>query len=133
MSITPGGIASSTDEILTLAISKLIMWTHNTSITIWVFNKNRPQSVPIRVGSLKGEYVGFDWFAASMFLLMRGSFEKTWDYLKMFSTLLVSGYLWTPRLHLSVRFLLKYESYVFYGITSGHILQGISKNLLQTW
>jgi len=54
-------------------------------------------------GTLNGDYVGFDWFAASIFLLMRGSLKKTWDYLKLFSTLLLSGYLWTPRLHLSVR------------------------------
>jgi len=54
-------------------------------------------------GTLNGDYVGFDWFAASIFLLMRGSLKKTWDYLKLFSTLLLSAYLWTPQLHLSVR------------------------------
>lgn len=71
-------------------------------INYWIFPPYSVLFFP-STGTLNGDYVGFDWFAASIFLLMRGSLKKTWDYLKLFSTLLLSGYLWTPQLHLSVR------------------------------
>lgn len=53
-------------------------------------------------GSLKGDYVGYDWFVATMFLVMKGSVNQTVSFLEAFAHLLSSGYLWIPRLHLSV-------------------------------
>ncbi|XP_053402163.1 protein broad-minded-like isoform X2 [Mercenaria mercenaria] len=54
------------------------------------------------LNSLKTGYPGFDWFAATVFLVFNGNHEKTWDFLQQFSTLGASGYLWIPRLHASV-------------------------------
>lgn len=47
-------------------------------------------------------YGGFDWFAATIFLMFGGNLEKSWNFLHKFSTLGCSGYLWIPRLHCSV-------------------------------
>ncbi|XP_060551595.1 protein broad-minded-like, partial [Ruditapes philippinarum] len=53
------------------------------------------------LNSLKTGYPGFDWFAATVFLIFNGNHEKAWDFLQQFSTLGASGYLWIPRLHAS--------------------------------
>lgn len=50
---------------------------------------------------LQGGYSGHDWFTSSMFLIMSGDGEKTLTFLQKFSSLLVSAYLWLPRLHIS--------------------------------
>ncbi|KAM4771016.1 protein broad-minded [Rhinophrynus dorsalis] len=50
---------------------------------------------------LQGSYSGHDWFASSIFLIMSGDSEKTLTFLLKFSSLLVSAYLWLPRLHIS--------------------------------
>nr|DBA26619.1 TPA: hypothetical protein GDO54_010859 [Pyxicephalus adspersus] len=50
---------------------------------------------------LQGGYSGHDWFASSVFLIMSGDGEKTLTFLQKFSSLLVSAYLWLPRLHIS--------------------------------
>lgn len=47
--------------------------------------------------------MGYDWFASSVFLIMMGNKEKTLTCLQQFSRLLVSAFLWIPRLHSSVR------------------------------
>ncbi|KAL4234490.1 hypothetical protein ACF0H5_006135 [Mactra antiquata] len=52
--------------------------------------------------SLQAGYPGYDWFTATVFLIFNGSHEKAWNFLKQFSTLGASGYLWLPRLHASV-------------------------------
>lgn len=49
-------------------------------------------------------YVCYDWFVSSVFLIMMGNREKTLTFLHQFSYLLVSAFLWAPRLHNSVRF-----------------------------
>ncbi|XP_033110986.1 protein broad-minded-like [Anneissia japonica] len=51
---------------------------------------------------LQRDYVGFDWFAASVFLMMAGNKDKAWNFLYHFSTLASSGFLWMPRLYASV-------------------------------
>nr|XP_022341871.1 protein broad-minded-like isoform X3 [Crassostrea virginica] len=51
---------------------------------------------------LHSSYGGFDWFAATIFLMFGGNLEKSWNFLHKFSTLGCSGYLWIPRLHCSV-------------------------------
>ncbi|WAR13306.1 BROMI-like protein [Mya arenaria] len=51
---------------------------------------------------MKNGYRGFDWFAATVFLIFNGNHDKAWDFLQGFSTLGASGYLWIPRLHASV-------------------------------
>ena len=53
------------------------------------------------------DYIGFDWLTAIVYLIMCSSHgaqshDMTWQFMKDFSQLLVSGYLWMPRLHLSV-------------------------------
>ncbi|NXH19437.1 BROMI protein, partial [Bucco capensis] len=45
---------------------------------------------------------GYDWFAASVFLLMSGDEKTTLTFLQQFSHLLVSAFLWPPRLHRSI-------------------------------
>lgn len=50
----------------------------------------------------QSSFPGFDWFAATIFLMMNGSSEKAWKFLFKFSTLLSSPYLWLHRLHASV-------------------------------
>ena len=52
--------------------------------------------------TVQDNYIGFDWFTAVVFLIMCQSHDITWQFMKDFSQLLVSGYLWMPRLHLSV-------------------------------
>ena len=55
---------------------------------------------PIRC--LQAGSTGFDWFMATVFLMMSGSVDRAWKFLHRFSTLAVSGYVWTDRLHCSV-------------------------------
>ncbi|XP_075453871.1 protein broad-minded isoform X2 [Ascaphus truei] len=50
---------------------------------------------------LQGSYPGHDWFASSVFLIMSGDSKKTLSFLLKFSSLLVSAYLWLPRLYVS--------------------------------
>ncbi|KAM5164077.1 protein broad-minded isoform 3-T3 [Mantella aurantiaca] len=63
----------------------------------------KPQQVvvtsPLRC--LQGGYSGHDWFASSMFLIMSGDGEKALTFLQKFSSVLVSAYLWLPRLQIS--------------------------------
>ena len=56
-----------------------------------------------RAVCLKTGYVGFDWFASTVFLMMSANKERTWKFLHKFSTLISSAYLWVQRLHSSVR------------------------------
>ncbi|XP_041418668.1 protein broad-minded isoform X1 [Xenopus laevis] len=50
---------------------------------------------------LQGSYPGHDWFASSVFMIMLGDGKKTSEFLRIFSRLLASAYLWLPRLHMS--------------------------------
>ena len=45
---------------------------------------------------------GFDWFLSTIFIMMNGNSERTWNFIHQFSTLLPSAYLWPQRLHASV-------------------------------
>ncbi|XP_071959186.1 protein broad-minded-like [Antedon mediterranea] len=51
---------------------------------------------------LERDYVGYDWFASSVFLMMMGNKDKAWNFLYHFSTVAASGFLWIPRLYASV-------------------------------
>ncbi|XP_041109032.1 protein broad-minded [Polyodon spathula] len=51
---------------------------------------------------LQGGYPGYDWFASSVFLIMAGDKERALKFLLRFSSLLVSAFLWLPRLHASI-------------------------------
>jgi hypothetical protein len=44
-------------------------------------------------------FVGFDWFAATVFLMTAGNSDRTEKFLSKFSALLAAGYVWTKRLH----------------------------------
>ncbi len=56
-------------------------------------------------GCMKDNCTGMDWFAATVFLMMQGDAERTWNFLHKFSALAASGFMWTYRLHASVSFL----------------------------
>ncbi|XP_007432676.1 protein broad-minded-like, partial [Python bivittatus] len=50
----------------------------------------------------QGGYACYDWFVSSVFLIMMGDREKTLTFFHQFSYLLVSAFLWVPRLHNSI-------------------------------
>ncbi|XP_036173804.1 protein broad-minded isoform X1 [Myotis myotis] len=50
---------------------------------------------------LQGSYAGHDWFVSSLFMIMLGDKEKTFQFLQQFSRLLTSAFLWLPRLQVS--------------------------------
>ncbi|XP_077156848.1 protein broad-minded isoform X2 [Paroedura picta] len=66
------------------------------------FLKQQQTPVKSSLRSLQGGYVSFDWFVSSVFLIMMGNKEKTVTFLQQFSRLLVSAFLWMPRLHSSI-------------------------------
>uniref|UniRef100_A0A8B9TCB4 Protein broad-minded n=1 Tax=Anas platyrhynchos TaxID=8839 RepID=A0A8B9TCB4_ANAPL len=66
------------------------------------FLKQQQTTVVSSLHCLQERYAGYDWFASSVFLIMSGDREKTLMFLQQFSHLLVSAFLWLPRLHVSV-------------------------------
>uniref|UniRef100_A0A8C8RI99 Protein broad-minded n=1 Tax=Pelusios castaneus TaxID=367368 RepID=A0A8C8RI99_9SAUR len=66
------------------------------------FLKQQQTSVKSSLRCLRGGYAGYDWFASSVFLIMSGDKEKTLTFLQQFSSLLISAFLWMPRLCVSV-------------------------------
>ncbi|NXA47081.1 BROMI protein, partial [Nothocercus julius] len=66
------------------------------------FLKQQQTTVASSLCCLQGAYAGYDWFAASVFLIMSGDREKTLTFLQRFSRLLISAFLWLPRLHMSM-------------------------------
>eukprot|EP00076_Gallus_gallus_P039397 XP_025004935.1 protein broad-minded isoform X2 [Gallus gallus] len=66
------------------------------------FLKQQQRTVVSSLRCLQGRYAGYDWFASSVFLIMSGDGEKTLTFLQQFSHLLVSAFLWIPRLHMSM-------------------------------
>ena len=59
--------------------------------------------------SLARHHTGFDWFVATVFILMGGNRERAWKLLNKTTALLASGYVWFRRLHASVRTLFVIE------------------------
>ncbi|NXN13483.1 BROMI protein, partial [Indicator maculatus] len=66
------------------------------------FLKQQRRTVVSSLCCLQEHYPGYDWFASSVFLIMSGDGERTLTFLQQFSHLLVSVFLWIPRLHLSI-------------------------------
>ncbi|NXG22735.1 BROMI protein, partial [Grallaria varia] len=66
------------------------------------FLKQQHRTVVSSLCCLQEHYAGYDWFVSSIFLIMSGDSEKTLTFLQQFSRLLVSAFLWLPRLHLSI-------------------------------
>ncbi|KGL86361.1 Protein broad-minded, partial [Charadrius vociferus] len=66
------------------------------------FLKQQQRTVVSPLRCLQERYAGYDWFASSVFLIMSGDAEKTLTFLQRFSRLLVSAFLWLPRLHISM-------------------------------
>ncbi|XP_065537052.1 protein broad-minded isoform X1 [Lathamus discolor] len=66
------------------------------------FLKQEQRTVVSSLCCLQEHCPGYDWFASSIFLIMSGDGEKTLMFLKQFSRLLVSAFLWLPRLHISM-------------------------------
>jgi hypothetical protein len=81
--------------------------------------------------SLKTGYPGFDWFAATVFLIFNGNHEKAWDFLQQFSTLGASGYLWIPRLHASVSYIVTLATDNYYSKLATEIAIILIQALLQ--
>ncbi|NXJ80886.1 BROMI protein, partial [Trogon melanurus] len=66
------------------------------------FLKHQQRTVVSSLRCLQERPAGYDWFASSVFLVMSGDGEKTLTFLQRFSCLLVSAFLWLPRLHVSM-------------------------------
>ncbi|NXX88251.1 BROMI protein, partial [Centropus bengalensis] len=66
------------------------------------FLKEQQRTVVSSLCCFQEPYTGYDWFASSIFLIMSGNGEKTLTFLQRFSRLLVSAFLWLPRLHKSI-------------------------------
>ncbi|XP_041043400.1 protein broad-minded isoform X4 [Carcharodon carcharias] len=66
------------------------------------FMKQQQTTISSSLCCLQGGYVGHDWFASTAFLIMSGNGERTLKFLQQFSSLLVSAFLWLPRLHSSI-------------------------------
>ncbi|XP_010123351.1 PREDICTED: protein broad-minded [Chlamydotis macqueenii] len=66
------------------------------------FLKQQQRTVVSPLYCLQDRYAGYDWFASSIFLIMSGHGEKTLMFLQRFARLLVSAFLWLPRLHKSM-------------------------------
>ena len=75
--------------------------SHISSITCTLYYT----ALSLCVGFLKASQAGFDWFAATVFLIARGSLQTTLSTLQEISCLLTSAYLWPSRLHKSVRYI----------------------------
>ncbi|XP_054425862.1 protein broad-minded [Pteronotus mesoamericanus] len=65
------------------------------------FLKQQQAHVNSSLLCLQGSYAGHDWFVSSLFMIMLGDKQKTFQFLQQFSRLLTSGFLWLPRLHIS--------------------------------
>ncbi|XP_059837464.1 protein broad-minded isoform X4 [Hypanus sabinus] len=66
------------------------------------FLKQQQIAINSSLCCLQGGYAGHDWFASTAFLIMSGDGERTLKFLQQFSNLLVSSFLWLPRLHRSI-------------------------------
>uniref|UniRef100_A0A1A8IJY9 Protein broad-minded n=1 Tax=Nothobranchius kuhntae TaxID=321403 RepID=A0A1A8IJY9_NOTKU len=55
------------------------------------------------VGQQHG-YLGHDWLASTVFLIMAGNTERSWNLLLGLSSLLTSAFIWPARTHTSVQF-----------------------------
>ncbi|KFV49708.1 Protein broad-minded, partial [Tyto alba] len=66
------------------------------------FLKQQQRTVVSSLCCLRERCAGYDWFVSSVFLIMSGDAEKTLTFLRQFSRLLVSAFLWLPRLHVSM-------------------------------
>ncbi|XP_065767621.1 protein broad-minded isoform X3 [Muntiacus reevesi] len=65
------------------------------------FLKQQQASVKSSLLCLQRSHTGHDWFVSSLFIIMLGDKEKTFQFLQQFSRLLTSAFLWLPRLHIS--------------------------------
>ncbi|XP_041872844.1 protein broad-minded isoform X4 [Corvus kubaryi] len=88
------------------------------------FLKQQQRTVVSSLCCLQEHYAGYDWFASSIFLMMSGDREKTVMFLQQFSRLLVSAFLWLPRLHLSMHLpvtTLEYGIHPVYFCSAHHV------------
>ncbi|XP_070575308.1 protein broad-minded-like [Ptychodera flava] len=64
--------------------------------------KQQQRKTDSELSFLQDDYMGHDWFVSTLFLMMSGNRDKSWNFLHKFSTLVASAYLWLPRLHNSM-------------------------------
>ncbi|KAK2153058.1 hypothetical protein LSH36_309g01038 [Paralvinella palmiformis] len=70
---------------------------------VQLYWKQQQRSCPnSRLRLLQSTSTGFDWFLATIYLMMHGNTDKAWKFLQTFSSLATSAYLWINRLHCSV-------------------------------
>uniref|UniRef100_G3N3U5 Protein broad-minded n=2 Tax=Bos TaxID=9903 RepID=G3N3U5_BOVIN len=65
------------------------------------FLKQQQASIKSSLLCLQRNYTSHDWFVSSLFIIMLGDKDKTFQFLQQFSRLLTSAFLWLPRLHIS--------------------------------
>ncbi|XP_043295006.1 protein broad-minded isoform X1 [Cervus canadensis] len=65
------------------------------------FLKQQQASMKSSLLCLQRSHTGHDWFVSSLFIIMLGDKDKTFQFLQQFSRLLTSAFLWLPRLHIS--------------------------------
>ena len=70
------------------------------------FLRSQQRTFESSMQSLRSDYVGFDWFVSTIYLLNGGNTGKAWNFLYKLSSLVVSGYIWMARLHSSVSWIL---------------------------
>ncbi|XP_063245966.1 protein broad-minded isoform X3 [Prinia subflava] len=100
------------------------------------FLKQQQRTVVSSLCCLQEHYAGYDWFASSIFLIMSGDREKTLRFLQQFSCLLVSAFLWLPRLHLSMHLpvtTVEYGIHPVYFCSAHHVEMLLKAELPLVW
>ncbi|XP_063951551.1 protein broad-minded-like isoform X3 [Lytechinus pictus] len=67
------------------------------------FLHSQQRSMASEMCGLQGDYPGHDWFICTIFLLYGGDKDRAWSVVQKMASLLVSAYIWMPRLHASVQ------------------------------
>eukprot|EP00057_Strongylocentrotus_purpuratus_P010856 XP_011665330.1 PREDICTED: protein broad-minded [Strongylocentrotus purpuratus] len=67
------------------------------------FLHSQQRNMESEMHCLQGDYPGHDWFLCTLFLLYGGNKDRAWSVVQKMSSLLVSAYIWMPRLHASVQ------------------------------
>lgn len=67
-----------------------------------IFLRQQQKSTKTSLVYTDGSYPGFDWLAATVFLVFHGNQERSWQFLQRLSCLGCSAYVWPARMHASI-------------------------------
>ncbi|XP_070203121.1 protein broad-minded-like isoform X1 [Littorina saxatilis] len=67
-----------------------------------IFLRQQQKSTKTPLSYMEGQYPGFDWLVATVFLVFHGNRDRAWTFLHHLSSLGCSAYLWPARMHASV-------------------------------